>query len=302
MSIVGVDNDLVDIYKCLRISYDYLNNEKVKRLFLLCSVFRENEEIPIERLTRLCIGAGLFGEDYGSYEDARMQAVTSKNKLLDSSLLLEAGQSGVKMHDMVHEVAQWLAYNQKKMVERKKNIEYLLLQGNLKDVFSCKLDSSKLEILIGIVDMYEDYPNMKIEVPNSFFDNNASLRVFHLFYDHYPNLALSLTQSIQSLKNIRSLLFTHVDLGDISILGNLQSLETLDLKDCKIDELPHGIAKLDKFRLLNLEGCEIERSDPFEVIKDCSSLEELYFIGSFNAFCREITFPKLQRFCIGYGG
>ncbi|MCI20911.1 disease resistance protein (CC-NBS-LRR class) family protein, partial [Trifolium medium] len=54
--------------------YDYLKDEKAMRLFLLCSVFRENEEIPIERLTRLCIGAGLIGEDYGSYEDARIRA------------------------------------------------------------------------------------------------------------------------------------------------------------------------------------------------------------------------------------
>jgi hypothetical protein len=206
---------------------------------------------------------------------------------------------------MVREAADWLANNQvqtinlydkkqKAMVERGKNVKYLLFQGKLKDVFSCKLDGSKLEILIGIVDKDEDYH----EVSNSVFDNNTGLRVFHLFYDHYPKLRLSLPQSIQSLKNIRSLLFTHVDLGDISILGNLPSLEILDLNDCKIDELPHGIANLKKFRLLNLAGCEIERNNPFEVIKECSSLEELYFTGSFNAFCQEITFPKLQRFCI----
>ncbi|XP_045821577.1 probable disease resistance protein At4g27220 [Trifolium pratense] len=280
----------VSPYKYIRFSYDQLKNEKVKRLFLLCSVFRENEEIPIERLTRLCIGAGLFGEVDGSYEDARTQVVISKNKLLDSYLLLKVGQSGVKLHDLVHSYAQIFA------IKEIQTIKCLLFQGKLKDVFSCKLDGSKLEILIGNVDKNEDYHNM--EVPNSFFDNNTSLRVFYLIYDHYPILALSLPQSIQSLKNIRSLLFTHVNLGDISILGKLLSLETLDLKDCKIDELPHGIAKLEKFRLLNLEGCEIERNDPFEVIERCSSLEELYFTGSFNDFCREITFPELQRYCI----
>ncbi|KAK2386595.1 putative disease resistance protein [Trifolium repens] len=308
-SVHGVDDNVVQIDKRLLFSYDYMKDDKAKGLFLLCSVFPENEEISIERLTRLCIGVGLFGEDYGSYHDDRNLVVAAKNKLLDSGLLLEAGQSGVKMYDLVRDAAQWLANeqiqtinlhdkNQKAMVERGKNIKYLLFQGKLKDVFSCKLDGSKLEILICIVDKDEDYQNMKIEVLNSFFDNNIGLRVFHLFYDHYPKLRLSLPQSIQSLKNIRSLLFTCVDLADISILGNLPSLETLDLNDCKTDELPHGIANLKKFRLLNLEGCEIERNNPFEVIKECSSLEELYFTGSFNAFCQEITFPKLQRFCI----
>ncbi|KEH29165.1 nucleotide-binding site LRR protein, putative [Medicago truncatula] len=68
---VDVDDDMVKIYECLKFSYDNMKNEKAKRLFLLCSVFREDEEIPIERLIRLGIGASLFGENYGSYEDAR---------------------------------------------------------------------------------------------------------------------------------------------------------------------------------------------------------------------------------------
>ncbi|GAU48342.1 hypothetical protein TSUD_267670 [Trifolium subterraneum] len=310
MPMHGVDAELVKIYKCLKFSYDNLKNEKAKRLFLMCSVFREDEEIPIEGLTRLGIGAGLFGEDYGSYEDARSQVLTSKNKLIDSCLLLEAGRSGVKMHDLVRDAAQWLANkeiqtiklsdkNQRAMVEREKNIKYLLCEGKLKDVFSCKIDGSKLEILTLTVHNDEDCHDVKIEVPNSFFENNVGLQVFHLFCSHYPGLALSLPQSIQSLKNIRSLLFKGViNLGDISIVGNLQSLETLDLDDCIIDELPHGITKLEKFRLLNLDTCKIVRNDPFKVIERCSSLQELYFRDSFNEFCLEITFPKLQRFCI----
>ncbi|RHN67987.1 putative P-loop containing nucleoside triphosphate hydrolase, leucine-rich repeat domain, L [Medicago truncatula] len=306
----GADDELVKIYKRLKVSYDNMKNENAKRLLLLCSVFREDEEIPTERLTRLGIGGGLFGEDYVSYEDARIQVVISKNKLLDSCLLLEADQSGVKMHDLVRDAAQWIANKeiqtvklsdkkQKAMVEREANIKYLLCEGNLKDLFSFKLDGSKLEILIVTVLKDEDCHNLKIEVLNSFFENIKGLRVFHLINDDYhPRLALSLLRSVQLMKNIRSLLFTEVDLGDISIFGNLQSLETLDLNYCKIDELPYEITKLEKFRLLNLEYCIIARNDPFEVIKGCSSLEELYFIYSFNTFCREITFPQLKRFFI----
>ena len=311
MPMRDVDDDLVKIYKCLKFSYDNMKNEKTKRLFLLCSVFREDEKIPTEMLTRLGIGGGLFGEDHISYEDARNQVVISKNKLLDSCLLLEANQSRVKMHDLVRDAAQWIANkeiqtvklcdkNQKAMVERETNIKYLLCEGKLKDVFSFKLDGSKLEILIVTVED-ENCHDMKIEVPNSFFENSMGLRVFHVIYHHFPKLDLSLPQSIQSLKNIRSLLFKDVNLGDISILGNLQSLETLDLDDCKIDELPRGITKLEKLKLLNLNRCKIARNNPFEVIEGCSSLEELYFGDSFNEFCREITFPKLKRFYISDG-
>ena len=304
-----VDDDLVKIYKCLKFSYENMKNENAKRLLLLCSVFRDDEKVPTERLTRHGIGGGLFGEDDVSYEDARTQVVISKNKLLDSCLLLKADRSGVKMHDLVRDAAQWIANkeiqtvklydnNQKAMVEKETNIKYLLCQGKLKDVFSSKLDGSKLEILIVIVHKDEDCHDVKTEVSNSFFENTTGLRVFHLIKDHYFYPALSLPHSIQLLKNIRSLLFTYVVLGDISILGNLQSLETLDLYLCQIDELPHGITNLEKFRLLNLKCCIILRNNPFEVIEGCSSLEELYFTSSFNDFCREISFPKFQRFNI----
>jgi len=312
MPMHDVDDDLIKIYKCLKFSYDNMKNEKTKSLFLLCSVFREDEKIPTERLTRLGIGGGLFGEDYVSYEDARSQVVISKNKLMDSCLLLEVDQSMVKMHDLVRDAALWIANkeiqtvklydkNQNLMVEKETNIKYLLCEAKLKDVFSFKLDGSKLEILIVAVHKDKDCHDLRIDVPNSFFENNKGLRVLHLIfdsYDHYSKVSLSLPHSIQLLKNIRSLLFAKVDLGDISILGNLQSLETLDLDGCQIDELPHGITNLEKFRLLNLECCIISRNNPFEVIEGCSSLEELYFTASFNEFCREINFPKLQRFYI----
>ncbi|KAK2407153.1 putative disease resistance protein [Trifolium repens] len=89
VSMHGVDDDMVGIYNCLKISYDNLKDEKAKGLFLLCSVFREDEEYFVEVLTRLCIGVGVLGEDYGSYDDARNQVVVAKNKLVDSCLLLE---------------------------------------------------------------------------------------------------------------------------------------------------------------------------------------------------------------------
>ncbi|PNX83182.1 CC-NBS-LRR resistance protein, partial [Trifolium pratense] len=89
VSMHGVDDDMVGIYKCLKFSYDNLKKETFKGLFLLCSVFREDEEYSIEVLTRLSIGVGLFGEDCDTYNEARNQVVQAKTKLVDSCLLLE---------------------------------------------------------------------------------------------------------------------------------------------------------------------------------------------------------------------
>ncbi|CAJ2663185.1 unnamed protein product [Trifolium pratense] len=306
VSMHGVDDDKVGIYNCLKISYDNLKDEKAKGLFLLCSVFREDEENSIEVITRLCIGVGLLGDDYGSYDDARNLVVLAKDKLVDSCLLLEGGEKCLKLHDLVREAAQWIANKeiqcvklfdekQKSLVEKQTNIKYLLCEGKCKDLFSLEFDSLKLETLIVKVDREEE--DKCIKVPDSFFENVIRLRVLNFSGIHFSQ-SLSLPPAIQLLTNIRSMSFDHVDLGDISILGKLQRLETLDLDTCKVNELPNQITELKKFKLLKLEFCEIRMKNPFEVIKGCSSLEELYFKYSFNEFCKEIALPELKRYHI----
>ncbi|CAJ2663188.1 unnamed protein product [Trifolium pratense] len=306
VSMHGVDDDKVGIYNLLKISYDNLKDEKAKGLFLLCSVFREDEENSIEVITRLCIGVGLLGEDYGSYDDARNLVVLAKDKLVDSCLLLEDGEKCLKLHDLVREAAQWIANKeiqcvklfdekQKSLVEKQTNIKYLLCEGKCKDLFSLEFDSLKLETLIVKVDREEE--DKCIKVPDSFFENVIRLRVLNFSGIHFSQ-SLSLPPAIQLLTNIRSMSFDHVDLGDISILGKLQRLETLDLDRCKVNELPNQITELKKFKLLKLELCEIRMKNPFEVIKGCSSLEELYFKYSFNEFCKEIALPELKRYHI----
>ncbi|XP_027337503.1 uncharacterized protein LOC113851230 [Abrus precatorius] len=308
----GVDENMAPIYKCLRYSYDNMNNESAKRLFLLCSMFKEDEELSIEILTRFGIGAGLFGEIDEKYDDARSQVVVAKNKLIDSCLLLKGGEGRVKMHDLVREVALLIANkeiqvvnvsnkNQKSLIEREKNIKYLLCDGKCMDVFSCKFDGSKLKILTIYMD---DKGEDSMEVPNSFFENMTGLQVLCLSNKSLLRETLSLSLSIQSLMNIRSLVLERFKLGDISFLGNLKSLETLDLVRCFIDELASEIEKLEKLRLLKLDRCEIRRNGSFEVIERCLSLEELYItvdpISKVDsaAIYQIRNIPILQRYCL----
>ncbi|PNX78972.1 putative CC-NBS-LRR resistance protein [Trifolium pratense] len=204
------------------------------------------------------------------------------------------------MHDLVRDAAQWIANkeiqcvklfdkNHKSLVQKQRNIKYLLCEGKYSDLFSLNFDGSKLETLIVKADRDEEWEG--IEVPNSFFENVVKLRV--LYFSGKDRRPLSLPPSFWLLTNIRSMSVDNVDLGDISILENLQSLETLDLVGCKINELPNQITELKKFKLLKLKSCEIRMNNPFEVIKRCSSLEELYFKDSFNDCCKEITLHEL---------
>ncbi|RHN67702.1 putative P-loop containing nucleoside triphosphate hydrolase, leucine-rich repeat domain, L [Medicago truncatula] len=304
MSMGNVEDHLVDIFKCLKFSYDNLKDEKAKGLFLLCSAFPEDEEISVELLTRLGIGVNLFGEGYDKYNVARNQVSAAKNKLLSSCLLLETEIGDVKMHDLVREVAQWIVKekilavnlfekNQKSLVEKSKNSKILYFYGKLSELVSSKShssDGSKLEILIAKECEFQD-------VATSLHENMAGLRVL-IFSNSNSTGHSSLANSIKLMINIRSLSVENVILGDISVLGSLQSLETLELHYCEIDEFSREIAKLKKLRLLCLKECEIKNNNPFEVIQSCPSLEELYFLKSFNKSCKEITLPRLERYVL----
>ncbi|XP_061336747.1 probable disease resistance protein At1g61300 [Gastrolobium bilobum] len=309
MPVHGADQSLNVVYKCLRYSYDNLEKEEAKKLFLLCSLFPEDKELPAEILTRYGIGAGLFGEVFNKYNVARLKVADAKYDLIDSSLLLEAEKGRVKMHDLVREVALLMANkeiramnlsdkHQMSLVKMEKSMKYLLLEGNDKDVFSYRFDDSELEIL-KVSCMVE---GGSMAMLKSFFENMKKLRVLHLSSQDWRRTSLSLPQSIESLTNIRSLILERLRLGDISILGKLQSLEALDLVRCEVVELPREIAELKRLRLLKLDHCEIGGNNAFEVIERCSSLEELYFIKfkvHSSAIHKKITLPPaLQRYHI----
>ncbi|KAK1581535.1 hypothetical protein Q3G72_006858 [Acer saccharum] len=104
-----MDVDIVDakLYACLKLSYDYLKNEKTKSCFLLCSLFPEDHEIDMEQLVRYGLGLGLY-QNIDSIEEARTELHVMVNNLKASSLLLDAREGHVKMHDVVRDVALWI--------------------------------------------------------------------------------------------------------------------------------------------------------------------------------------------------
>ncbi|KAF7842973.1 putative disease resistance protein [Senna tora] len=272
------DGDMKKAYNCLKLSYDNLKNEKAQKLFLLCSLFPEDDEMLVEFLSRIAIGLGLCGE-VDEYNKARRQVLAVKRKLIDSSLLLEDEEGNVKMHDLVHEVAIKIA-NKEIQVVRDSNT---ILKENVRfsfwiDGFPHRFDGSKLEVLI----------TNFVKFPNALFEGMTKLRVLVIYsmYGDFPGSAW--VKSIQSSLNIRTLHITNLKLEDISSMGNLQSLETLELFRCSIVEFPNEITKLESLRLLGLTCCNIERNNPFKVIERCSRLEELYYRKNRDIFEKEL--------------
>ncbi|XP_073221261.1 uncharacterized protein [Cicer arietinum] len=306
---LNIEKGLQNPYKCLQLSYDNLDMKEAKSLFLLCCVFPEEYEIPMEDLTRLAVGLGLVGEIH-SHEGARNEVCAAKTKLVSSSLLLDAGEGKcVKMHDLIHKVALLIAEEEGKGIkcalEKDVTVEYsLLLRYLWCEKFPYQLDCSNLEFLC--INTYS-------EVSDEIFKEMKRLRVLFLVNKGIERRPLLINSfQFQSLKNLCCLLLENWELGDISFLGDPKKLESLTLRKCSFLELPNVlITQLSSLRLLDLSECDMERN-PFEVIGGHLQLEELYIDDcrsewdSFNESTYELfsmfSVPRaLQRYRIHLG-
>ncbi|KAG4974206.1 hypothetical protein JHK87_031027 [Glycine soja] len=302
---VNIGKGLQNPYTCLQLSYDNLDSEEAKSLFLLCSVFPEDSHIPIELLTRFAIGLGFVGE-VCSYEEARNEVIVAKIKLTSSCLLLCVDDKRVKMHDLVRYVARRIAKNENKMIECALEKDATLEHNSVRYLCSKKipdeLDCSNLEFL---------YLYTNLDVSDGIFKGMRMLRVLFLCNkDRYRRPLLSM--SLKSSTNLRRVLLRNWELGDISFLGDVKKLESLTLHNCSFLELPDVVAtQLTSLRLLDLSECDMKHS-PFEVIGRLPQLEELYFADHrskwdfYNEhaaeFFQEFRVPQaLQRYHIQLG-
>ncbi|KAK6779027.1 hypothetical protein RDI58_025745 [Solanum bulbocastanum] len=100
-----------ELYKPLRLSYDYLGSNEAKYLFLLCSLFEEDSDIWIEELLRYGMGLHIF-PGIKNLEQARDKVYSLLETLEDGFLLSQGSNKNyVKMHDVVRDVAKYIADN-----------------------------------------------------------------------------------------------------------------------------------------------------------------------------------------------
>ncbi|XP_028066670.1 probable disease resistance protein At1g61310 [Camellia sinensis] len=85
-NISGVDEK---VFKSLELSYDSLDSDEAKKCFLLCSLYPEDFDIPIEDLVRYAIGIELF-ERIDSVHQARNGVHSLVDDLKKCYLLMES--------------------------------------------------------------------------------------------------------------------------------------------------------------------------------------------------------------------
>ncbi|XP_040375300.1 probable disease resistance protein At4g27220 [Rosa chinensis] len=278
-----------DAFKCIKLSYDYLKDEDYKSCFLLCCLFPEDYDIPIEDLFQYSIGKGLFRDTDTMYE-ARGIAHSVIKHLKDSSLLLEgefSGHSGecVKMHDVVRDTAMRIA-------KCEDGHGFLVKAGCGLNHWSCRshegysaislmenkirrlpeeLVGPKLQILL-----LQDNTDLN-EIPETFFPSPNELRLLDLS----KTIISSLPQSFSLLINLQALYLDFCDeLIDISVLGKLKKLEILSMRNYPGGELSREIGNLTNLRILEFSGAWIRAlvTIPSQVISKLHKLEELYMM------------------------
>ncbi|KAG7947399.1 hypothetical protein I3843_14G091900 [Carya illinoinensis] len=274
-----------NVYSCIRLSYDFLESDEARSCFLLCCLFPEDHNIPIEDLVRYGVGRKLF-DQIDAIAQARLRVHAMVGNLRRSNLLLDSkDKEHVKMHDVVRDVAIYIACNEygfmvrcdSEMEEWPQNDRYELYAAI--SLFSEKLkrhpdglEWPKLELL-QISSSFSGYGK---RIPQSFpanlFRGMKELKILSFYCMSF----LSLPSSIRVLQNLRMLRLEYCDFEDVSAIEALLKLEMLSFRGSQIKELPREIQNLTLLKLLDLSKCgQLERIPP-GVLSSLSRLEELY--------------------------
>ncbi|KAG5387205.1 hypothetical protein IGI04_038675 [Brassica rapa subsp. trilocularis] len=260
----GVEDKILPI---LKYSYDSLDGEMTKSCFLYCSLFPEDDLIDKERLIEYWIGEGFIDEKEGR-EKAMSQGYEILGTLVRACLLLVeeiryAAEEYVKMHDVVREMAMWIASDLGKNKERcivqaRAGIREIPKVKNWKDVRRISLMANDIQI----ISESPDCPQLTTLILR---ENRSLEEISDGFFQSMPKLLV-------------------LDLSDCILSGfrmdmcNLVSLRYLNLSHTSISELPFGLERLKMLTHLNLESTKCLES--LDGISGLSSLRTLKLLDS----------------------
>ncbi|KAM5587467.1 hypothetical protein ABKV19_006089 [Rosa sericea] len=279
-------------YLALEWSYNQLDDKELKPLFLLCGIIVKQNHIYMQDLLKYGMGLALF-RNVNTVEEARDALDSLVERLKDSCLLMDSDVDGkVRMHDLVCHVANRIAYRDQHVL----SVEYggELVEWPSKDFFKkCSkifLPHNKIPTLSEVplecpeLEFFHIHnKDRSMKIPSNFFSEMQELKVLDLTMMHMP----SLPSSLQCLKKLKTLCLDACTLGDITLLGQLSSLEILSFLQSNVRELPKEIGQLTRLRLLDLCDCtQLVVISP-AVISSLVRLEDLRMRNSFNKWVVE---------------
>ncbi|OMO73128.1 Disease resistance protein [Corchorus olitorius] len=274
------------VYAIIEFSYKYLRSEKAQTLLEHCSLAGEAFNINLSYLVRYGIGLDLI-KDVFTLEEARIRVSALVNKLGACSLILSSNNDDtVKMHELIRDVYLSILSKEKRMIVihdgtiqelrragKLDSFTAISVQYNDVDKLSKVLKCPNLKLLLLI---FED--NIRLEVPDTFFERTNDLQVLHFIGIRFP----SLPSSFASLTNLRSLCFDNCELDSIASISNFKKLYILSFNGSKLMQLPNFIGQLTELRCLDLSDYSKLEVIPANTLSELSSLEELLMGNSFD--------------------
>ncbi|KAL5980757.1 hypothetical protein ACLOJK_028667 [Asimina triloba] len=254
-----------NILPALRLSYQYLPAH-LKRCFTFCSVFPKDYEFEEKQLILLWVAHGFIRPE----EEKQIEDTTSEyfNDLLLRSffqLSNHLGSTTYKMHDLVHDLAQFMSNDECIQMEHGKSCgvrgntqhsSYSVSQGELIN-FESFSESKGLRTFL----LMNAFKGVDEKVPHDMFETLRSIRVLDLSWSKITELP----NPIGNLKHLR-----YLNLSETSIkvlpesICSIYNMQTLLLRGCEnLVRLPNEMRKLTNMRHLDLEGCwNIESMPP----------------------------------------
>ncbi|PQQ08331.1 uncharacterized protein Pyn_23009 [Prunus yedoensis var. nudiflora] len=277
-------------YLALEWSYNRLDGDELKPLFLLCGIIaRSTCTIFLNDLLKYAMGLSLV-KHVDTVEEARDKLISLAKKLIkDYCLLLDIDDDGdIRMHELVRDVAMEIASKDNNAIAKAYGDELKEWPNgdSLKKCTAISLNSCKIprlpeepwvcpELRFFVLENRNiDDP---LEIPDKYFEGMKELKVLDVTKMRIP----SLPPSLQSLTNLQTLCLDGCVLGDIALVGQLTNLKILSLLKSKVKELPEEIGQLTRLQLLDLTGCSELVLIPAGVISRLTSLEDLR-MGSFK--------------------
>lgn len=249
----------------LLLSY-YDLHPSLRRCFSYCAIFPKDCKIEADNLIKLWMAQG--------YIDTEIRGREFLDNLISRCFFQELEKDKdtesivrFKMHDMVHDFAQYLTKNECYMTEVDNKVESWMNSScsKARHLTLVRAEDVHFPVSIGniekphtfLVQSFYDCPALVSEEdkvsPDLF---NQLLHVKAL--DLSRNRLLELPDEIGKLMNIRYLNLSHNPLGELpETICGLYNLQTLKLVACKyLRRLPQGIGQLKNLRHLEIDGTE----------------------------------------------
>ncbi|XP_068650351.1 probable disease resistance protein At4g27220 [Aristolochia californica] len=283
-----------EVIQTIRVSYDHLRYEDIRKCFLFCCLFSEDDDIPMDKLLIYGTGEGFLKSNNGNLSDNwkllefYVENLKNHNLLLndegEESLIVE-GKKSVRLHDVVRETGKLIAQNNEygfvskaglglskcPILDMPQECKHVSLMDNKITLLSEWPECPKLRSLL-----LQNNNNLEV-IPETFFEGMPKLLVLDLSSTRLKMLPLSLA----CIRNLRTLVLDYcTDIRDISAIGCLKQLEILSVKYTGIKQLQKELAELTTLKFLDLRGNYYLKKVAPGVLSQMVNLQVLYMWGS----------------------